>query len=110
MEVLVTLSYRQIECLVEFYQKSRSANGSLIDKDWEEFKKNSKYSETDINFVFKQLVRIGFINEEQNAWSLDGDHEGGVLEALHAALGDEHKGLSRSLCAGDACILMANAF
>lgn len=81
LEVLVTLSYRQIECLAEFYQESRSTNGGLIDKDWEEFKKNSKYSETDINFIFKQLVRTGFINEERDAWSLNGDEEGGILEA-----------------------------
>lgn len=81
LEILVTLSYRQLECLAEFYQKSKLTDGSLIDKDWEEFKKDSKYSEIDINFIFKQLVRTGFINEERDAWSLNGDDEGGILEA-----------------------------
>lgn len=33
-----------------------------------------------------------------------------MAPSLHVALGNEHKGLSRSLCVGDACILMANAF
>lgn len=72
LEVLVTLSYRQIECLAEFYQKSRSTNGSLIDKDWEEFKKNSIYSENDLNFIFKQLVRTGFIDEYRDVISTSG--------------------------------------
>ena len=72
LEVLVTLSYRQLECLAEFYQKSRSTNGSLIDKDWEEFKKNSKYPESDVKFIFKQLVRTGFINEYRDIISTSG--------------------------------------
>lgn len=72
LEVLVTLSYRQIECLAEFYQKSRSTNGSLFDKDWEEFKKNSVYSDIDLNFIFKQLVRTGFINGYRDVISTSG--------------------------------------
>lgn len=76
LEILVTLSYRQLECLAEFYQKSKLTDGNLIDKDWEEFKKDSKYSETDINFIFKQLVRTGFINEYRDVISTSG----GVIE------------------------------
>lgn len=72
LEVLVTLSYRQLECLAEFYQKSRLTNGRIIDEDWELFKKNSKYSETDINFIFKQLMRTGFINEYRDVISTSG--------------------------------------
>lgn len=79
LEVLVTLSYRQLECLAEFYQKSRSSDGKIIDKDWEFFKKNSKYSETDINFIFKQLVRTGFINQCRGVISFDGGDEDGEL-------------------------------
>lgn len=75
LEVLVTLSYRQIECLAEFYQKSHSTNGRLIDKDWEEFKKNSKYPENDVSFIFKQLARTGFINEYHAVISFDGGDE-----------------------------------
>lgn len=67
--------------MAQFYQKSRFTDGKIIDKDWNLFKKNSKYSEIDINFIFKQLVRTGFINEERDAWSLNGDDEGGILEA-----------------------------
>lgn len=81
LEVLVTLSYRQIECLAEFYQKSHSTNGKIIDKDWEEFKKNSKYPENDVNFIFKQLVRTGFINECRGVISFDGDDMDGELLA-----------------------------
>lgn len=81
LEVLVTLSYRQIECLAEFYQKSHSTNGKIIDKDWEEFKKNSKYPENDVNFIFKQLVRTGFINECRGVISFDGDDVDGELLA-----------------------------
>lgn len=33
-----------------------------------------------------------------------------MIPSLHVALGDEHRGLSRSLCVGDAGILLANAF
>ena len=80
LDVLVTLSYRQLECLAEFYQKSRLTNGRIIDEDWDFFKKNSKYSETDINFIFKQLVRTGFINEEREAWSINGGAELDDLE------------------------------
>ncbi|MCM1263239.1 MAG: hypothetical protein NC313_11020 [Butyrivibrio sp.] len=72
LDILVTLSYRQLECLAEFYQKSRSTNGRIIDKDWEEFKKNSKYPEIDVNFIFKQLERTGFINEYHELISIDG--------------------------------------
>lgn len=72
LEVLATLSYRQLECLAEFYQKSRLTNGRIIDEDWELFKKNSKYSETDINFIFKQLMRTGFINEYRDVISTSG--------------------------------------
>lgn len=63
LEVLTTMSYRQLECLAEFYQKSQLTKGRIIDKDWEIFKKNSKYSESDIKFILKQLTRTGFINE-----------------------------------------------
>lgn len=72
LEVLVALSYRQLECLAEFYQKSKLTDGRIINEDWEIFKKNSKYSETDINFIFKQLVRSGFINEYHTQISIDG--------------------------------------
>ncbi len=72
LEVLVTLSYRQLECLAEFYQKSRLTNGRITDEDWGLFKKNSKYLETDINFIFKQLVRTGFINEYRDVISTSG--------------------------------------
>ena len=75
LDVLVTLSYRQIECLAEFYQKSRSTNGRLIEKGWKEFKKSSKYPENDVNFIFKQLSRTGFINEYHATISFDGGDE-----------------------------------
>lgn len=75
LEVLVTLSYRQIECLADFYQKSHSTNGRLIEKDWKEFKKGSKYPENDVNFIFKQLSRTGFINEYHAVISFDGGDE-----------------------------------
>lgn len=75
LDILVTLSYRQIECLAEFYQKSRSTNGKIIDKDWEHFKMNSKYPEIDINFIFKRLARTGFINEYHAVISFDGGDE-----------------------------------
>lgn len=63
LDVLVTLSYRQLECLAEFYRKSCLTNWRIIDEEWEDFKRNSKYSGTDLNFMFKQLVRTGFIDE-----------------------------------------------
>lgn len=72
LDVLTTMSYRQLECLAEFYQKSQSTHGKIIDKDWELFKKNSKYSEPDIKFILKQLARTGFINECHGAISFDG--------------------------------------
>lgn len=79
LEVLVTLSYRQLECMAEFYQASRSTKGRMVDRYWKDFKKNSKYSESDINFIFKQLVRTGFINEERDAWT-PASEEDAVLE------------------------------
>lgn len=63
LDTLSTLSYRQLECLAEFYQRSRSTNGRLVEKEWKEFKKSSKYPENDVNFIFKRLVKTGFINE-----------------------------------------------
>ncbi len=73
LDVLVTLSYRQLECLAEFYQKSKLTDGRIIDEEWELFKKYSKYSEADINFIFKQLVRSGFINQYHDIISTSGD-------------------------------------
>lgn len=75
LDILDTLSYRQIECLAEFYQKSCSKEGRIIDKDWEFYKRHSKYSENDINFIFKQLARTGFINEYHAVISFDGGDE-----------------------------------
>lgn len=72
LEVLVTLSYRQLECMAEFYQKSKLTDGRIIGENWELFKKDSKYSEADINFIFKQLARTGFINEYYESISIDG--------------------------------------
>lgn len=63
LDTLSTLSYRQLECLAEFYQRSRSTNGRLVGKEWKEFKKSSKYPENDVNFIFKRLSKTGFINE-----------------------------------------------
>lgn len=77
LDILATLSYRQIECLAEFYQKSRSTEGRIINEDWELFKKHSKYSRTDFNFIYKQLVRTGFINECHGVISFDGDDQEG---------------------------------
>lgn len=81
LEVLTTMSYRQLECLAEFYQKSQSTEGRIIDKDWELFKKNSKYPETDIKFILKQLTRTGFIKECRGVISFDGDDMDGELLA-----------------------------
>ncbi len=77
LDVLVTLSYRQLECLAEFYHKSRSTNGRLINDDWASFKEDSKYPETEVNFIFKQLARTGFINEYHAVISFDGGDEDG---------------------------------
>lgn len=64
-----------MECLAEFYQKSYSTNGRLINDDWASFKEDSKYPEIDVNFIFKQLARTGFINEYHAVISFDGDDE-----------------------------------
>lgn len=71
LEVLTTMSYRQLECLADFYQKSIPTHGKIINEDWKLFKKNSKYSETDVNFVFKQLARTGFVNESRGVIAFD---------------------------------------
>lgn len=71
LDILATLSYRQIECLADFYQNSRSTHGRVIDEDWEHFIKNSKYPESDIKFILKQLVRTGFINEFRGVIAYD---------------------------------------
>lgn len=82
LDVLVTLSYRQLDCLAEIYQKSQLADGRIIDKDWEVFKKNSKHSETDTKFILKQLERTGFINECHGVIAYDEDPEGEFLEDI----------------------------
>lgn len=81
LEVIITMSYRQLECLAEFYQKSQLTDGRIIDKDWELFKKNSKYPETDIKFILKQLERTGFINECHGVMAYDGGDEYGEFLA-----------------------------
>ena len=72
LDILVTMSYREIECLSEFYYKSLSTKGKIIAEDWELFKINSRYSETDVSFIFKRLSRTGFINECHTVISIDG--------------------------------------
>lgn len=72
LDILVTLSYRELECLAEFYQKARSNNGYIIQEDWKLFKKNSKYTEAEVSFIFKCLSKTGFINEYHSVISFDG--------------------------------------
>lgn len=78
LDILVTMSYRELECLAEFYQKARLKNGYLIQEDWKLFKKNSKYAEADVSFIFKRLSKTGFINEYHTVISFDGGDEDDV--------------------------------
>ena len=90
MELINSLSYRELEYLSFFKEHSDKHRGILIYQHWEEFSKEfeNKFPKRDVYFVYKRLERTGFISEvtetesvEENTGSLDIDSIGYKTES-----------------------------
>lgn len=90
IELINTLSYRELEYLSFFKEHSDKHRGILIYQHWEEFSKEfeNKFPKRDVYFVYKRLERTGFISEvtetesvEENTGSLDIDSIGYKTES-----------------------------
>ena len=90
LELINSLSYRELEYLSFFKEHSDKHRGILIYQHWEEFSKEfeNKFPKRDVYFVYKRLERTGFISEvtetesvEENTGSLDIDSIGYKTES-----------------------------
>ena len=90
VELINSLSYRELEYLSFFKEHSDKHRGILIYQHWEEFSKEfeNKFPKRDVYFVYKRLERTGFISEvtetesvEENTGSLDIDSIGYKTES-----------------------------
>lgn len=73
LELLNSLSYRELEYLVLFKEFSSKHNGRLVYQNWTAFRMEfqNKFPNRNINSAFKRLQRTGFINEVIETGTVD---------------------------------------
>lgn len=66
IELINSLSYSELEYLSFFKKYSDKYNGQLLGENWKEFCEEfiANFPNTNPNYVFKRLLRTGFISEE----------------------------------------------
>lgn len=89
LELINSLSYRELEYLSFFKEYSNKYKGRLVYQNWAEFSREfrNKFPNRHVHSVFKRLQRTGFINEvmkteavEEDTPSLDIEYAGFEVE------------------------------
>ena len=75
LELVNTLSYRELEYLSFFKEFSDRYKGRLVYQNWKEFSKEfrDKFPNRDVCSVFKRLQRTGFISEVIETSDIEGE-------------------------------------
>ncbi len=75
LELINSLSYRELEYLSFFKKFSNEYGGRLEYQNWEKFKIEfrNKFSGRDADSVFKRLQRTGFISEVKETGNIEGE-------------------------------------
>lgn len=88
LDILNTLSYREIQCLVDYmlYCEEKNKNRRTPCNVWAYFRrdyaKKMKISESELWSIFTRIKRIGFIEEEFETQSGDVDKEDNTFDSL----------------------------